>query len=223
MKLFFFLLAAIFTLTQISSKGAEWQSVVLSGTFTSDADDATQPVLAGEDHGHLIFRNYARGSGLTAFSPSLRIPVEDNSSSLDLLVDFIVPSATSADFSLASETMSDLGAPTIPPKKIKVPGKGWIFHNYTSTRRMVVGNYYYVAQSGQHFIIQPSAFEVSDVKVADQAPGLFGYTIHSAKCTLKFRFLSASTLDGLQQLIRSSPWPGIEIMGTNSSPPPSHP
>jgi hypothetical protein len=35
--------------------------------------------------------------------------------------------------------------------------------------------------------------------------------------TKQRKILSASTLDGLQQLIHSSPWPGIQIMATNSS------
>jgi hypothetical protein len=41
--------------------------------------------------------------------------------------------------------------------------------------------------------------------------------------SMQRKILSASTLDGLQQLIHSSPWPGIQIMATNSSPPPSRP
>jgi hypothetical protein len=35
--------------------------------------------------------------------------------------------------------------------------------------------------------------------------------------SMQRKILSASTLDGLQQLIHSSPWPGNGIMGTNSS------
>jgi hypothetical protein len=33
-------------------------------------------------------------------------------------------------------------------------------------------------------------------------PGTFGYTIHSADCALKVRFISASTLAGLQQVVK---------------------
>jgi hypothetical protein len=64
-----------------------------------------------------------------------------------------------------------------------------------------------VVQSGQHFIIQPVAFKVSNVQINDNNPGAFGYTIHSADCTLKARFLSASTLAGLRQLVKDLPAP----------------
>jgi hypothetical protein len=67
---------------------------------------------------------------------------------------------------------------------------------------MVVGDFYYVAKSGQHIILQPVAFKVSNVQVNDTMPGTFGYTIHSADCALKVRFISASTLAGLQQVVK---------------------
>ena len=70
---------------------------------------------------------------------------------------------------------------------------------------MVIGNYYYVAQSGQHFIIQPVAFEVSNTQINDTMPGAFGYTIHSADCALKVKFLSANTLAGLRELVKAQP------------------
>ena len=67
---------------------------------------------------------------------------------------------------------------------------------------MVIGDYYYVAKSGQHYVLQPVAFKVSNVQVNDTMPGTFGYTIHSADCALKARLLSASTLAGLQQVVK---------------------
>ena len=207
-----------FALTVLSANGAEWQSFVLSGTFTSAKADATDMVLIAVEHGHFLYKNYARGSGLTSYSLSLGKPVEDNSGNLVLLIDFTVPGATSADFSLSGEKIVDLGALTVPPIKIKLPRNGLFSHPYTGFRKMVIGNYYYIAQSGQHFVIQPTSFEVSNVRVADQSPGLFGYTIHSADCALKIRFLSASTINGLQQLIKGSPAPGARSNAIITSP-----
>jgi hypothetical protein len=132
--------------------------------------------------------------------------VDENSGDLILLVGFTVPSATAANFSLATTRIVDLG-PLMPPAKIKLPKRGWFSHPYTGPRKMVIGNYYYVAQSGQHSIIQPVAFEVSNVQINDTMPGFADYTIHSADCALKARFLSASTLAGPRQLVKDLPSP----------------
>ena len=203
-------LATGFASSLLSANGAEWQSFVLSGTFTSSKADATDMVLITAERGHLLFKNYARGLGLTSYSLSMGKPVEDNSGNLILLVDFTAASGTAADFSLSGEKIVDLGALAAPPAKIKLPKNGLFSHPYTGFRKMVAGNYYYIAQSGRHFVIQPISFEVSKVQVTDQSPGLFGYTIHSADCALKARFLSASTIDGLQQAIKSLSAPGAQ-------------
>jgi hypothetical protein len=194
-------------LTVPSTQGADWRNLGLSGTFCDAQEDATDRVLDTDPDGHLLFKDYARGDGLTSYSISLGKPVDDNSGDLILLVGFTVPKATAANFSLAGEHIVDLGPLMPPPANIKQPKKGWFSHPYTGPRKMVIGNYYYVAQSGQHFIIQPVAFEVSNVQVNDTMPGAFGYTIHSADCALKARFLSASTLVGLQKLIKDLPSP----------------
>ena len=194
-----------FVLTVPSAKGADWRSLGLSGTFCDAKEAATDQVLDTDADGHLLFKNYARGSGLTSYSLALGEPVDDNAGELILLVGFTVPSAKAANFSLAGEHIVDLGPSMPPPENIKLPKKGWFSHPYTSSRKMVIGNYYYVAQSGQHFIIQPVAFEVSNVQINDTMPGAFGYTIHSADCALKARFLSANTLAGLRQLLKALP------------------
>lgn len=189
-------------LTVASAKGANWRSFSLSGTFGDAAADATDKVLDTDHDGHLLFKGYARGSGLTSYSLSSGEPVEDNSGDLILLVGFTVPSAMAANFSLAGGQIVDLGPLMPQPGNIKLPRKGWFSHPYTGPRKMVIGNYYYVAQSGQQFIIQPVAFRVSNVEVNDNMPGAFGYTIHSADCALEARFLSAGTLAGLRQLVK---------------------
>ena len=94
-----------------------------------------------------------------------------------------------------------------PPTTIKMPKTHWYSHPYTGPRKMVVGNYYYIAQSGQHLIIQPLAFKVSNVQTNDNMPGMFGNTIHAADCALKARFLSANTLADLRQQIKDLPSP----------------
>ena len=194
-------------LTVPSAKGADWRSLDLSGTFSDAKEDATDKVLDTDPDGHLLFKDYARGSGLTSYSLSSGEVVDDNSGDLILLVGFTVPKATAATFSLAGEHIVDLGPLMPPPANIKLPRKGWFSHPYTGSRKMVIGNYYYVAQSGQHLIIQPISFKVSHVQINDTMPGAFGYTIHSADCALKARFLSASTLAGLRQLVEDLPSP----------------
>ena len=200
-------LVTALVLTVSSAKGADWRIFSLSGTFGDAKEDATDKVLDTDPDGHLFFKDYARGSGLTSYSISSGEPVDDNSGDLILLAGFTVPKATAANFSLAGEHIVDLGTLIPPPAKIKLPKKGWFSHPYTGPRKMVTGNYYYFAQSGQHFIIQPVAFEVTNVQINDTMPGAFGYTIHSADCALKARFLSASTLAGLQQLVKDLPPP----------------
>ena len=201
-----------FGLMIFSANGAEWQSFVLAGTFTSSQADATEMVLIAGEGSHAIYKNYARGTGLTSYSLSLRKPVEDNSGNLILLIAFTSSSATSADFSLSGKAIVDLGPLPAPPKKIKMPRKGLFSHPYTGSRNMVIGNYYYIAESGQHCIVQPISFDISNVRVTDQSPGTFGYTIHTADCKLKIRFLSASTIEGLQQLIKDSRWSETQPM-----------
>jgi hypothetical protein len=200
-------LMAALVLTAPSANSADWQNFVLSGTFSDAQQDATDKVLDTDRQGRALFKNYARGAGLTSYSIASGRPVEENSGDLVMLVGFTVPSATAANFSLAAEEIVDLGPLPAPPSKFKLPKRGWFSHPYTGSRRMVVGNYYYVAQSGQHFIIQPLGFEVSNVQVADNMPGGFGYTLHSADCMLKARFLSANTLAGLRQIIKDLPSP----------------
>jgi hypothetical protein len=200
-------LVTAFALTVPSAKGADWRILDLSGTFGDAKEDATDKVLDTDPDGHLIFKDYARGSGLTSYSIASGELVDDNSGELILLVGFTVPKATAANFSLTGEHIVDLGPVMPPPVKIKLPKKGWFSHPYTGPRKMVTGNYYYFAQSGQHFIIQPVSFEVSNVQINDTLPGAFGYTIHSADCALKARFLSASSLAGLQQLVKDLPPP----------------
>jgi hypothetical protein len=190
-----------------SAKGADWRSLGLSGTFCDAKEDATDKVLDTDPDGHVFFRGYARGSGLTSYSLTLGETVDDNSGDLLLLVGFTVPSARAANFALAGEHIVDLGPLLPPPANIKLPKKGWFSHPYTGPRKMVIGNFYYVAQSGQHFILQPVTFEVSNVQTNDTMPGAFGYTIHSADCGLKARCLSASTLAGLRQLVKDLPPP----------------
>lgn len=214
-------LVAGFALPLLSVDGAEWQSLVLSGTFTSSPAEANDLILVGGESNHLLLRNYARGSGLTSYSLSLRKPVQDNSGNLVLLVDFTTPSATSANFSLSGGTIVDLGPLTAPPAKIKLPKSGWFSHPYTGFRKMVAGNYYYIAESGQHCLIQPISFDVSNVRVTDQSPGMFGYTIHSADCALKIRFLSASSIERLQRLIKGSGWSEIQSNAVITSPAPT--
>ena len=194
-------------LTVPSAKGADWRSFGLSGSFCDAQEDATDKVLDTDPDGHIFFKGYARGSGLTSYSISLGAPADDNSGDLILLVGFTVPSAKAANFSLAGEHIVDLGPLMPPPANIKLPKKGWFSHPYTGSRKMVIGNYYYVAQAGQHFIIQPLAFKVSNVQINDTMPGGFGYTIHSADCALKARFISAGTLAGLRQLVKDLPSP----------------
>ena len=190
-------------LTVFSAEGANWRTFDLSGTFDDAAGDATDKVLDTDPDGHLLFKGYARGSGLTSYSIALGEPVQDNSGELILLAGFTVPGATAANFSLVGEHIVDLG-PFMPrPGNIKLPRKGWFSHAYTGPRKMVVGDFYYVAKSGQHIILQPVAFKVSNVQVNDTMPGTFGYTIHSADCALKVRFISASTLAGLQQVVKA--------------------
>jgi hypothetical protein len=200
-------LMAAWVSTAPAAHGADWQNFVLSGTFSDAQEDATDRVLDPDQHGQVLFKNYARGSGLTSYALASGKPMADNSGDLILLVGFTVPGATAANFSLTGEKIVDLGPLTAPPAKIKLPKRGWFSHPYTGARKMVVGNYYYVAQSGRHCLIQPMTFEVSKVEVTDTNPGAFGYTIHSAECALKARFLSASTIDGLQQLIKDLPAP----------------
>ncbi len=213
-------LAAGMALTVLSAGGADWQNVVLAGTFTSAQADATDPVLVSEEGGHMLFRNYTRGSGLTSYSLSLGKAVEDNAGELVLLTGFTSPSATTANFSLTGESVVDLGPLAAPPAKLKLPKSGWFSHPYTGFRKMVAGNYYYIAGSGQHLIVQPMAFDVSNVRVTDEDPGMFGYTIHSADCALKIRFLSASTLEGLQQQIKASPWTETQSNAAGKAPVP---
>jgi len=198
-------LVTAFVLTVPSAKGAEWRSFGLSGTFCDAKEAATDQVLDNDAEGHLFSKGYARGTGLTSYSLSLGEPVDDNAGDLILLVGFTMPSAKAANFSLAGEHIVDLGALMPPPTNIKLPKKGWFSHPYTGPRKMVIGNYYYVAQSGQHFIIQPVAFEVSNTQINDTMPGAFGYTIHSADCALKVKFLSANTLAGLRELVKAQP------------------
>jgi hypothetical protein len=200
-------LVTAFVLAGSSAKGADWRVIDLSGTFSDAKEDATDKVLDTDPDGHLIFKDYARGSGLTSYSISSGQPVDDNSGELILLAGFTVPKATAANFSLAGQHIVDLGPMMPPPAKIKMPQKGWFSHRYTGPRKMVIGDYYYFVQSGQHFIIQPRSFEISNVQINDTMPGAFGYTIHSADCALKARFLSASTLAGLQQLLKDLPPP----------------
>jgi hypothetical protein len=200
-------LVTAFVLTVSSAKSADWRSLVLSGTFCDAKEDATDTVLDTDPDGHLLFKNYARGSGPTSYSLTLGELVDDNSGDLLLLVGFTVPSARAANFSLAGEHIVDLGPVMPPPANIKLPKKGWFSHPYTGPRKMVIGDYYYVAQSGQHFIIQPVNFEVSNVQTNDTMPGAFGYTIHSADCALKTRYLSAGSLAGLRQLVKNLPSP----------------
>lgn len=190
-----------------SATGADWRSFTLSGSFCDAKEDATDSVLDTDPDGHLLFRGYARGSGLTSYAIASGELEDDNSGDLVLLVGFTVPKATAANFSLAGEHIVDLGPSMPPPANLKMPKKGWFSHPYTGPRKMVIGNYYYVAQSGQHLIIQPLAFKVANVQINDTMPGAFGYTIHSADCALKARLLSASTLAGLRQLLKDLPTP----------------
>jgi hypothetical protein len=200
-------LVTAFVLTVPSAGGADWRSLGLSGTFSDAKEDATDMVLDTAPDGHLLLKGYARGSGLTSYSLSSGELVDDNSGDLILLVRFTVPKATAANFSVAAGQIVDLG-PLMPlPANIKLPKKRWFSHPYNGPRRMVIGNYYYVVQSGQHLIIQPTAFEVSNVQINDNIPGLYGDTLHVADCALKARFLSASTLTGLRQLNKELPSP----------------
>jgi hypothetical protein len=200
-------LVTAFVLTIPSAKGADWRSFSLSGSFCDAQGDATDQVLDTDREGHVLLKNYAHGSGLTSYSLSSGEPVDDNSGDLELLVGFTNPSATAANVSLAGTHIVDLGPIMPPPAKIKLPKKGWFSHPYTGPRKMVIGNYYYFDLYGQHLIIQPLAFEVSNVKVNDNMPGAFGYTIHSADCALKARFFSASTLAELRQMVKDLPSP----------------
>ena len=197
----------VFVLTIPYAEGADWRSFSLSGSFCDTKEDATDKVLDTDREGRLLVKDYARGSGLTSYSLSSGEPVDDNSGDLVLLVGFTVPNATAANFSLAGTQIVDLGPMLPPPAKIKLPKKGWFSHPYTGPRKMVIGNYYYVALYGQHLIIQPLAFEVSNVQINDNMPGAFGYTLHSADCALKARFFSAGTLAGLRQLVKDMPPP----------------
>jgi hypothetical protein len=190
-----------------SAQGANWRNLSLSGTFGDSKADATDMVLDADQDGNFLFKEYARGSGLTSYSIVAGETVDDNSGELVLLVSFTVPKATAANFSLAGAHIVDLGPLMPPPASIKLPKKGWFSHPYTGPRKMIIGNYYYFVQSGQHFIIQPLAFEVSNVQVNDTLPGAFGKTFHSADCALKARLLSASTLAGLQEQIKDQPSP----------------
>ena len=196
-------------LTVPGAKGADWKTFGLSGTFSDAQEDATDQVLDTDPDGHLLLKNYARGTGRTSYSISSGEAAEENSGDLILLVGFTVPSAKAANFSLAGEHTMDLGPLMPSPATLKMPKKGWFSHPYTGPVKMVVGNYYYMVRSGQHLIVQPTAFEVSHVQVNDTMPGAFGYTIHTADCALKARFISASTLEGLRQLIKELPAPKV--------------
>lgn len=190
-----------------SVRGADWHTIDLSGSFCDAKEDATDRVLDADPDGHPFFKDYARGSGLTSYSLAAGELEDDNSGDLILLVGFTVPKATAANFSLALPQIVDLG-PSLPPSaNIRLPKKGWFSHPYTGPRKLIIGNYYYVAQSGQHLIIQPLAFKVSNTQINDTMPGAFGYTIHSADCALKARFISAGTLAGLRQLVKDLPPP----------------
>jgi hypothetical protein len=198
-------LAVMFLFLVSGVQAADWHTLTLTGTFGDAQEDATEGVLDSDPDGQPLMKGYARGTGMTSYSLATAEPVDDNAGDLILLVGFTNHKATSANFSLAGEHLVDLG-PSIPPAaKLKMPKKNWFSHPYTGPRKMVIGNYYYLVRGGQHVIVQPTAFHVSNVQVNDTMPGAFGYTIHSADCTLKANYISASTLDGLKQLIDQLP------------------